>query len=247
MYHPKGWKTPKRQGYVKSHDAVRNGPSRDPERAKTTKLSDEQLAALGWKPAPKETLSAELQEYVELLKRNGGGQIYLPPVVRADGTVANIVQGRVEKDGPEQGHWSTVNGKRKWFKGQHNYNRQQNPRTNEPITETKVMNLNLRMEVVGPKYRDERTGKMRTIPDKNLVEDGRIIKLGRIADIKHADGWDGLSAKAFDRAARHIENGSAKFLSGKTTQTPDMQSGIAAQVQGGAGNTNGPSALEGTK
>ncbi len=57
MHHPKGWKTQKPQGYIKSYDAVKNGSNRRP--LEVAVHSEEQLAQLGWKPPVAEVVKTE--------------------------------------------------------------------------------------------------------------------------------------------------------------------------------------------
>lgn len=215
MHHPKGWNSQKarRPGYVKNPDAVKQGVNRNP--VDITALSAEEWQAKGWKPAPVDDSSKDagrLTEHIEQLKRAGGGTVFLPAKIKPDGTVENIVQARVEYEGPRQGHWAVVDGKRRWIEGQHCYNRQLDPHSLEHVNKTVVMNKNPKLVIVGTQMENPVTGRKRVVPTNELDPEARMLRLGRTVHVKHADGWDGMSAKAALRAAAKIEDGTAKFL-----------------------------------
>jgi hypothetical protein len=241
-YHPKGWKRVKRgnqtQGYVKSHDAVKNGSNRRMQNV--VELTSEQHIERGWKPAPADTMTAKekhdaMVAYLKDLKATTGGIVFLPPVVNPDGTIENIAQFTTVSDGPEEGHWANVNGKRVWMKGQHNYVRQQDPRTHEHVNESKVMNRNGRAVMLGDRKTNRFTGQHYTRPSKELESEARISRYGRTVHMCKAPGFDGMIEKAVARAAKHIENKTAEIIAADTLAPVKP---IEAQVQGGAGNTN---------
>lgn len=87
-----------------------------------------------------------LRDYAKQL-----GQVYYSktvpvtmPTTMENGTLENIQQSELITQGPKKGHWAEVNGKRTWIEGQHNYNRQQNPKNHEHINKTVVMNRNVK-------------------------------------------------------------------------------------------------------
>lgn len=177
-------------------------------------------------------MSEELQGFVNELKKVSGGTVYLPATIDSNGAVHNMRQFATVKQGPEQGHWSTVNGKRKWFKGQHNYVRQQNPRTHEHVNESKVMNHNTRLDELGDKKRNPITGKKYTVPSKKLETEARIMRFGMVKHVRKAPGFDGMAASAIERAAKRLKNGTAKFMNSAPVNS------IERQVQGGASIAN---------
>lgn len=237
----KGWKSKKGPGYVKSHDACRNGVSR--KALDIEPLTDEQWVEKGWKPAPEVD-----EQHVYNMKIAADKIVFLPATINKDGTVENMRQFIVEKDGPEQGHWGErADGKRIWIEGQHNYKRQMNPHTHEHVTGTNLMNRNTRLEMQGDKKRNEVTGKTYTLPSKNLEVEARISRYGRTVNVKKAPGC--ASARAVERALQHVQNKTANFFEGKeskntnTNLAPD-NSIVESQVQSGAGSTISPVGVE---
>ena len=116
--------------------------------------------------------------------------VWLPPKIDIDGSVENILQGSTVMEGPKQGHWAKVNGKREWIEGQHNYKRQRNPRSpDEAIIGTRVMNQNPKIQIESGLDKD--SGKY------YLVENARIIRLGRTV-LRHETFFD----KGFDDAMK---------------------------------------------
>ena len=126
-----------------------------------------------------------LNNDVSSLFHSSRKQVWLPARINANGTVENLSQGVVENQGPEKGHWATVNGKRKWIEGQHNHNRQRNPRNvEEAVIGTRLMNTNPKMI---------RSVEKDGSDVKYLEQDSRIIRLGRLVT-KHETFFD----KGFD-------------------------------------------------
>lgn len=242
--HPKGWNRHNPPGYVKSHNAVKNGASRRAQ--EVIVLSDEEHAARhGWQPAPKGhlELSQDEQErrikaYLKDLAATTGGTVYLPPRVNPDGTIKNIRQFAIKAEGPEQGHWANINGKRIWIEGQHNYPRQMNPRTHEHVEGTQIMNRNTKLVELGDVQRNELTGKTYVRSAREFDADARIIRYGKVVSVKKAPGWDGMAAKAFDRAAKHIKDKTANFFEQQNDDNLAPVKPSEAQVQGGAGIAN---------
>lgn len=232
----KGWKSKKGPGYVKSHEACRNGVSRKAQ--VVTEMTDEQLAEKGWKPAPEVD-----EQHVYNMKIAADKIVFLPAVIKKDGTVENIRQFVVEADGPQQGHWANVNGKRQWIDGQHCYPRQMNPHTHEHVTGTNIMNRNSRVKMLGSKGRNETTGRTYTMPSENLENEARISRYGRTVNVKKAPGC--ASARAVERALQHVQNRTANFFEANKNNTnlaPDNS--IESQVQSGAGSTISPVGVE---
>lgn len=136
------------------------------------------------------------KDFSNLLGNSERKQVWLPAQIHADGTLENILQGTVVNDGPQKGHWAVINGKRKWIEGQHNYNRQRNPRNpDEAVIGTKVMNTNPRIQIESGLDEDGKS---------YLVDNARIIRLGRTVT-RHETFFD----KGFDdslKRARRIVN-----------------------------------------
>lgn len=124
-------------------------------------------------------------------------QVWLPPKINPDGTLENISQGVVKKKGPEKGHWAKVNGKRKWIEGQHNHNRQRNPRNvEEPVLGTRLMHTNPKMI---------RSVEKDGSDVRYLEQDSRIIRLGRTVT-RHETFWDKGFDDSLKRAAKIVNS-----------------------------------------
>lgn len=122
----------------------------------------------------------------EQVKRKRTKMAWMPATITTGGLAENLIQGFVEKDGPERGHWahkpksngmiSQMSGKRKWIKGQHNYNRQHNPKNQqENILGTRLMNENAKMV----KVVDDNGNYV-----KELVDNAKIIRYGMMRQVE---------------------------------------------------------------
>lgn len=134
---------------------------------------------------------------------DGSQSQFVPADVVSTGRVRNIIQAKADKQGPQKGHWAKdkngkpvyKGGKRLWIEGQHNYNRQRDPRNpDEAILGTRLMNNNMKLEVCkdGEKFIDE------------IDLDARIVKVGIERKVHDRSTQDEIIAPALKEAAEII-------------------------------------------
>lgn len=116
------------------------------------------------------------------------------------GKFENIQQAEMVEEGPERGHWAMVNGKRTWIEGQHCYPRQQNPRTNEHINKTVILNRNIKLEPL------EDNGDL--IASSDAASSTRaspiVVKYGKTVKVVRGDYWEQVAAQALREAKTRL-------------------------------------------
>lgn len=161
---------------------------------------------------------------IRKLERELSREVWLPPIVHPDGTVDNIVQGRMVYHGASKGETNYKTRKRPTKFGR--YKTEQG---------TFVANNHFERQIIGQEHVGK-SGKKFIKPSRDgLLADGdgsiRIIKLGRIVKVKNGLGWDKQFAKAGQRAIDKITSHSCKFQAAGDSRTgADMVKSPALQA-----------------